>query len=75
MENKNILTLKEAATFMGISSSTLYKMTHRRTIPFYKPNGKLIFFKKEDLINWMLKNRQDTIEELIKQHETRDERQ
>ena len=36
---KEVLTLEEAAVFMGISRSTLYKMTHNNVIPFYRPNG------------------------------------
>ncbi|MGM9779982.1 MAG: helix-turn-helix domain-containing protein [Prevotella sp.] len=52
-----MLTLEEAAKFMGIARSSLYKMTHEQTIPFYKPNGKMIFFEKSDLLAWVRKNR------------------
>ena len=48
-QGKDVLTLEEAAKFMGIARSSLYKMTHEQTIPFYKPNGKMIFFEKSDL--------------------------
>ena len=44
-QGKDVLTLEEAAKFMGIARSSLYKMTHEQTIPFYKPNGKMIFFE------------------------------
>ena len=50
---KEVLTLEEAALFMGISRSTLYKMTHSSAIPFYRPNGKLIYFEKSELLAWM----------------------
>ena len=52
---KEVLTLEEAAVFMGISRSTLYKMTHNNVIPFYRPNGKLIYFEKSELLAWMLR--------------------
>lgn len=52
-EQKEILNLTEAASFLSISKSTLYKMTHMRSIPFYKPSGKLIFFKRKDLVDWV----------------------
>jgi len=39
---KEVLNLEEAASFLGIAKSTLYKMTHENRIPFYKPAGKLI---------------------------------
>ena len=53
---KAILSLKEAAEYMGVSESTLYKMTSARTITFYKPNNGKIYFKRVDLNNWMLQN-------------------
>ncbi len=51
---KNVLTPPEAAQYMGISLSTLYKYTHRGVLPFSKPNGKLIFFSREKLDEWLL---------------------
>lgn len=53
---KAILSLKEAAEYMGVSESTLYKMTSARTITFYKPNNGKIYFRRVDLDNWMLQN-------------------
>ena len=57
---KDVLTLEEAALFMGISKSSLYKMTHKHELPFYRPNGKLIYFEKSELVKWMLQNRSMT---------------
>ena len=50
---KEILTLEEAAIFLGISKSCLYKMTHNQVVPFYKPNNKLVYFERSELINWI----------------------
>ena len=61
---KDVLTLEEAALFMGISKSTLYKMTHKHELPFYRPNGKLIYFEKSELVKWMRQNRSMTEEEI-----------
>jgi excisionase family DNA binding protein len=61
---KEVLTLEEAALFMGISKSSLYKMTHRHELPFFRPNGKLIYFEKTELLAWMRKNRASTNEEV-----------
>lgn len=33
---KEVLTLEEAALFMGISKSSLYKMTHRGTLANFR---------------------------------------
>ena len=54
---KQVMTLEEAALFMGISKSSLYKMTHRHELPFFRPNGKLIYFEKAELLKWMRQNR------------------
>lgn len=53
---KEILSFKEALVYLDVSSSFLYKLTSKNEIPFTKPNGGKIYFKKEDLNNWMLKN-------------------
>ena len=42
---------------MGISKSSLYKMTHSHELPFFRPNGKLIYFEKAELLKWMRQNR------------------
>ena len=62
--DKEVLTLEEAALFMGISRSTLYKMTHKNVISFFRSNGKLIYFEKSELLAWMRKNRVSTNEEV-----------
>ena len=68
-QGKDVLTLEEAAKFMGIARSSLYKMTHEQTIPFYKPNGKMIFFEKSDLLAWVRKNRVSSESEISEEAE------
>ena len=61
---KEVLTLEEAAKIMGMARSTLYKMTCEQSIPFYRPNGKMIFFEKADILAWIRRNRVSTQEEI-----------
>ena len=61
---KEVLTVEEAAKFMGMARSSLYKMTSDQTIPFYRPNGKMIFFEKADILSWIRRNRVYTQEEI-----------
>ena len=61
---KEVLNLEEAATFLGIAKSTLYKMTHLDQIPYFKPSGKLIFFEKKALIEWVRKAKSKSVEEI-----------
>lgn len=67
--NKNVLTLDEAATFVGLSKSALYKLTSRGVIEFSKPNGKTIFIEKAYLEKWMMsglrKNKEETEREAM----------
>ncbi|RIJ45512.1 DNA-binding protein [Maribellus luteus] len=61
---KEILTVDEASQYLGISKSNLYKKTSAQRIPHYKPEGKIIYFKRSELDEWMLRNRQSTIQEI-----------
>lgn len=47
-----ILNADQAAEFLHIAKQTLYSMTSRRKIPFYK-NGKKILFRKGELHEWL----------------------
>jgi excisionase family DNA binding protein len=48
-----MLNSDEASSYLGISVSTLYKHTSLGNIAHYKPNGKLMLFKMEDLKAWI----------------------
>jgi len=61
---KKVLTVDEVSTYTGLSKSYLYKLTSSKEIPFYKPNGKTIFFEREELENWLLRNRAKTKSEI-----------
>lgn len=63
---KEVLTSDEAARYMGISKSWLYKMTMRKQIPHYKPSGKVCYFNRKELEAWLQSNRIATDSELTK---------
>ncbi len=50
---KNSLTLAEAAKYLGISKSMLYKHTYTGIIPCYRPGGKMLYFERAELDNWV----------------------
>jgi excisionase family DNA binding protein len=58
-QTKEIFTLEEAALYIGVSRSQMYRLTHLHLIPYYKPSGKLVFFEKAELNKWL---RQDSVE-------------
>jgi excisionase family DNA binding protein len=47
------LNTKEAAEFLGISRSHLYRLTSRGEIAHYKPNGIKLYFLEEDLLAYL----------------------
>ena len=61
---KEILNLQEASNYLSLSKSALYKKTSLNVIPFFKPNGKIIYFKRADLDEYMLTKRQPTVVEI-----------
>jgi len=62
--SKDVLTFEEACEYMGVSRSFLYKLTSRRQIPHSKPNGKMIFFEKKKLNEWLLRNQRKSNHEI-----------
>ncbi len=61
--DKETLTFKEACLYMNMSESLLYKLTADRKIPHFKPRGRLNYFLKSDLDQWMRQGRISTIYE------------
>ena len=58
MDNeRDLMTTTEAARYLGLKQSYLYKLMMRRAIPYYKPGGKLCFFAKADLDAWLTRVR------------------
>jgi len=42
-ESKMLLSIQEASATLGISVSTLYRLTSRRRIPFCKIGSRIVF--------------------------------
>ena len=57
---KEILTIEEAAEFLSMSKSYLYKQTSAQRIPHYKPTGKRCYFRRSELEEWILAGRIST---------------
>ncbi len=61
------LTFEDACKYTGLSKSYLYKLTFQGLIPHYKPNGKMLYFTKQDLDTWLLRNRIESKENIDQQ--------
>lgn len=53
--HKTWYSSKEIADYLGISKSTLYKMTKQNKIPFQHV-GKLLRFSRDEINAWVLNN-------------------
>ena len=47
-----VLNLEQAAEFVSLSKSAIYKKTSKRIIPQFK-KGKKLYFKKSELNAWL----------------------
>lgn len=54
LSSKEVLTLEEAAQYLGVSKSQMYQLTHTRAIPHSKPRGKMCYFSRRALEDWMM---------------------
>ena len=55
---KTTLNFNEACKYLDVSPSHLYKLTSSKQIPHFCPQGKKLYFKREELDAWLQRNRQ-----------------
>lgn len=53
---KATLNFREACLYTGLSRSQLYKLTQSNRIPHHKPTGRMLFFNKQELDEWLCQN-------------------
>lgn len=54
--HKQVFSFEEASKFLNLSKSYLYKLTSGGLIPHYKPQGKMLYFEKAELEEWLRRN-------------------
>jgi excisionase family DNA binding protein len=64
LSNKQTLSIEEAAIYSALSVSYLYKLTSTQQIPHFKPRGKIIYFDRSELDEWLRQNRIKTTAEI-----------
>lgn len=62
-----ILTTEAACKYLNMKKSMLYKKTSAKEIPYYKPEGKKMYFVREELDRWMQRNPSPTVDDMIRQ--------
>jgi excisionase family DNA binding protein len=62
MDFTKVLSFQQGCDYLGYKKSYVYKMTMRGILPFSKPNGKKIYFDRDELESWMLRNSNSGLE-------------
>ncbi len=62
-EDKDPKNIEEIAKITGYTKKTIYGYCQKNTIPHYKKNGRLFFFKSE-IVAWIQSGKQRTIQEI-----------
>lgn len=57
MLGKEVWTIEEVAIYTGLKVRFIYNLVARKNIPHYKPRGKMLYFKKTEIIDWLLQGR------------------
>lgn len=54
LASKDIYNTEEACMFLGVKRSYLYELVRNRKIAYFKSRGgKLTYFRRQDLVEWM----------------------
>lgn len=64
LASKEILNFQEFCNFCGISESYGYKLTSMRMVPHFKPGGKMVYFRRSEIEEWLLRNPISTKDQL-----------
>ena len=64
LADKEILIMRspEVCKYLNMKMSTLYQLTHKKEIPFNKKK-KTLYFKKDEIDQWITDGKQPTIRE------------
>lgn len=60
--NKKVLNIDEVCKYTGLSKNYLYKLTSESRIPYSKPSGKSLYFDKDRIDEWLLRNPQRSLQ-------------
>ena len=68
---KKVFNVTNLQMYTGWSLSKIYKLTSARLIPFSKPTNGSLFFEREKIEEWLLKNpsyAEEELEEKVNAH-------
>ncbi len=63
------INIDQACAYLGFKKGYLYNLIWQKKIPYYKPNGKKLYFNRRELAEWISKGRNKTVDEVKEEHE------
>lgn len=61
---KEYWTVEDVARYLDISTSRAYRLSSEGKIAVHKPNDKKIYFKHDDVVDWIGRSRNPSVYEL-----------
>jgi excisionase family DNA binding protein len=55
---EKLIRINKVMELTGFSKSFIYKLTHEKRIPCYKPTGGRLFFYESEIVDFLSRNRQ-----------------
>jgi excisionase family DNA binding protein len=57
-QTQKALSVDMVVSLTGLKKNYIYKLISQKKIPHYKPMGGRVYFKREDIENFIFRNRQ-----------------
>ncbi|SEJ40378.1 transcriptional regulator, AlpA family [Myroides marinus] len=67
IQQKEMINVQELSDYIGMSTSSIYKLVYNNVIPFYKPNGKILYFDREEINTWLRQNKSQSVAQIEQQ--------
>ena len=65
IKSRGFANTLEASIYLSLSIHYIRRLAREKELPSYKPNGKCIYFKLEDLDNYLLNNNRISNEKIM----------
>ncbi|MCF8260693.1 MAG: helix-turn-helix domain-containing protein [Melioribacteraceae bacterium] len=62
--NITFIDIDQASLLLQLKKSYLYQLVHKNQLPYYKPNGKKIYFNKAELNEWINNSKIHSVDEI-----------
>lgn len=65
LKSRGFANTNEASIYLSLSIHYIRRLAREKQLPYYKPNGKCMYFKVEDLDNYLLSNKRASTKNIM----------